>query len=175
MASAATLKITFRAGELAALTCVSTDTLRYYERKGVLPQPERSENGYRAYPLEAVARVHLVQNALVLGFTLNELAPILRAHDRGSVPCQKVRAIAEEKLCAMEERLRTLAALRDELAATLRVWDEKLSHTPAGERAHLLSGLEVSVTDEGGGKPPRTRKGTHHELTTLHTTKVTRA
>ena len=68
-----------RAGELARASGVSTDTLRHYERKGVLPAPRRSPNGYREYPAEALARVLLVRRALAVGFTLDELAQILRA------------------------------------------------------------------------------------------------
>jgi DNA-binding transcriptional MerR regulator len=60
----------FSPSELARLTRVSTDTLRYYERKGVLWIPARSQGGYRLYPPEAVGRVRLVRRALAIGFTL---------------------------------------------------------------------------------------------------------
>ena len=151
----------FRAGEIAALTGVSTDTLRHYERKGVLPRPERSANGYRQYPVEAIARVSLVQSALVIGFTLDELATVLRAKDRGRIPCQEVRTMAEEKLSVLEERLRELTGLRDALKATLREWDEQLAHTPTGERAHLLEGLEVRTLNDG--REPSSRAKEVHD------------
>ena len=138
-----------RAGELAAISGVSTDTLRHYERKGVLPTPERTASGYRQYPVEAIARVQLIQRALAIGFTLDELATVLCVKDQGRVPCQEVQAMAEEKLSALEERLRALTELRDALKATLNAWDERLAQTPAGERAHLLEGLEVRTTNDG--------------------------
>src|SRR5689334_15071999 len=116
-----------RAGELAALTAVSTDSLRHYERKGVLPRPQRTESGYRQYPIEAIARVGLIRKALAIGFTLDELANVLCTRDRGGIPCQEVRALAEEKLSALEARLQELAALRDALRETLKAWDEQLA------------------------------------------------
>ena len=64
-------------GELAKSAGVSTDTLRHYERKGVLTRPLRGRNGYRQYPASALDRVRLVRRALAVGFTLDELAGIL--------------------------------------------------------------------------------------------------
>ncbi len=61
-----------RSGELARLAGVSTDTLRHYERKGLLARPRRSCNGYREYPASDLDRVRLVRGALGIGFTLNE-------------------------------------------------------------------------------------------------------
>jgi DNA-binding transcriptional MerR regulator len=71
---------------LARLTGVSTDTLRHYERKGVLGIPARSQGGYRLYPPEAVGRVRLVRRALAIGFTLHDLAAALSERARGGTP-----------------------------------------------------------------------------------------
>jgi DNA-binding transcriptional MerR regulator len=128
--------------------------------------PARTASGYRQYPVEAIARVRLVQRALAIGFTLDELATVLCAKDQGRVPCQEVRTMAEEKLSALEERLRALTQLRDALKATLNVWDEQLAQTPAGEHAHLLEGLEVRATTDGTG-PSLTQKGFPHERSRL--------
>jgi len=130
-----------RSGELARLAGVSADTLRHYERKGVLPLPRRAPNGYRRYPPEALKRVQLVRRALMMGFTLDELAVILKAHGRGGAPCQSVRRLAAEKLAQVETRLQELRTLRDELRATLRDWDARLAQTPRGQRAGLLEAL----------------------------------
>lgn len=129
------------AGELAKLAGVSTDTLRHYERKGVLPEPVRLSNGYRKYPASSLERVRLIRRALSLGFTLDELARFLKARERGQAPCREVRALAEEKLCELEKRLEEMLALRDELRATLRDWDTRLSTRKAEERAGLLDAL----------------------------------
>src|SRR5436309_6325294 len=134
-------KTYMRAGELARAAGVSTDTLRHYERKGVLPRPRRSPNGYREYAAESLARVLLVRRALAFGFTLDELARVLRARERGAAPCREVRALAAAKLADVEARLRELASLRDELRATLKDWDARLSKTEGGGRAGLLESL----------------------------------
>ncbi len=111
-------KRSLAAGELARAAGVSTDTLRHYERKGVLPRPPRASNGYRRYPPEALARVLLVRRALAFGFTLDELARVLSVRDRGAAPCKEVRALAAAKLAEVEEQLAQLAELRGELRAT---------------------------------------------------------
>lgn len=144
-----------RAGELASACGVSTDTLRHYERKGVLAAPRRSPNGYRQYPAEAVARVRLVRRSLAVGFTLDELARILKARARGVAPCREVRALAAAKLSGVEESLRELASMRDELRATLDDWDARLSKTAAGEKASLLESLPDSNSTKRGGHSPR--------------------
>jgi MerR family transcriptional regulator, copper efflux regulator len=134
-------KSMLRSGALARLAGVSTDTLRHYERKGVLPVPHRAPNGYRCYPAAALGRVQLVRRALALGFTLDELATIFKAHDRGSAPCRAVRQLAAEKLAQVETRLQELLALRAGLRATLRDWDARLNKTQTGARARLLESL----------------------------------
>jgi DNA-binding transcriptional MerR regulator len=137
-----------RAGELARAAGVSTDTLRHYERKGVLQKPRRSANGYREYPPDALARVLLVRRALAYGFTLGELAQVLRARERGAAPCREVRALAAAKLSDVEARLVELTALRDELRSTLTDWDSRLSKTTDGRRAGLLESLADSDSAE---------------------------
>ena len=133
-----------RAGQFAQLAGVSTDTLRHYERLGLLPRPRRSANGYREYPREALDRVRLVQRALRVGFTLAELARILKSRDKGGVPCREVRALAEAKLRNVEEQLRELTCLREDLCATLKDWDTRLASAAADECAGLLEALAAS-------------------------------
>ncbi len=130
-----------RAGELARLCGVSTDTLRHYERVGVLPRPRRTAAGYREYPAEAAVRVQIVRRALRLGFSLAELARILRVRDRGGAPCREVRALAVAKLENLERQLAELAALRDQFRDLIADWDFRLTRTPNGQRAGLLDTL----------------------------------
>jgi DNA-binding transcriptional MerR regulator len=82
-----------RSGELAALAGISTDTLRHYERMGVLPTPQRSDGNYRLYPAHALERVRLIRQTLTVGFSLAELAKILKARDQDRPPCRQVRAL----------------------------------------------------------------------------------
>jgi DNA-binding transcriptional MerR regulator len=132
---------TLLAGELARTCGVSTDTLRHYERVGVLARPPRTHAGYRRYPLEAVARVRLVRRALGAGFTLAELSRILRTRDQGGAPCREVRTLAAEKLEQLDRQVADLAALRDRLRDLLHDWDDRLRATPEGGRALLLETL----------------------------------
>jgi len=134
-----------RAGELARAAGVSTDTLRHYERKGVLPKPRRSANGYREYPPEALARVLLVRRALAFGFTLDELARIVKVRDQGGAPCREVRAIAGRKLTLLEARVAELQAACDRLRTVLQHWDTLLGTTAEGKRAALLEALDGFV------------------------------
>lgn len=134
-------------GELAKSAGVSTDTLRHYERKGVLGRPQRRRNGYRQYPASALDRVRLVRRALAVGFTLDELAGILRVRDGGGAPCHEVRALAASKLRQVETQLSDLTALRDELRTTLQDWDGRLKRKPTGVRANLLESLRSSESN----------------------------
>lgn len=138
-------KAYLRAGELAQLAEVSTDTLRHYERKGLLAAPRRSVNGYREYPKSALGRVRLVRRALEIGFTLDELSRVLGVRDRGGAPCRQVRALAGEKLREVETRLAELVELRNELRKLLIDWDEVLAKTSSSKRADLLESLAANT------------------------------
>jgi DNA-binding transcriptional MerR regulator len=130
-----------RSGQLARLTGVSRDTLRHYERIGVLGRPARSPGGYRQYPPEAAGRVRMVRRALAIGFTLDELSSVLRVRDRGGAPCRQVHALALSKLERLNSRIAELIDLRAQLEAILADWTSQLGRTPDGARAGLLERL----------------------------------
>ena len=132
-----------RSGELAALGGISPDTLRHYERMKLLPVPPRSSGNYRLYPPEAVERVRLIRHALAVGFSLPELAKILKVRDKDGAPCREVKRLLDEKLQAMEEQIRDLVAMRDHLRTILTDWDERLTQTPEGKPARLLQNIVV--------------------------------
>ena len=131
----------YRSGELAAKAGVSADTLRHYERRGLIAAVERLPNGYRSYPPEALDRVLLIQRALSVGFSLDELARLLRARDRGHPPCREVRALAARKLEDVDRQLESLASFRAMLERTLRDWDARLERRRGEEPARLLESL----------------------------------
>ena len=150
-----------RAGALARQAGVSTDTLRLYERKGLLPRARRSANGYREYAPEAGARVRLVRQALAVGFTLDELVRVFRVRDQGGAPCREVRALGAAKLAMIEARVAELTGARDRLRGVLSRWDEILGATPQGARAALLDALE-GLVEPGAPSPlvpPPLRRG----------------
>jgi len=135
--------------DVARTTGVSTDTLRHYERKGLLPGVTRTASGYRRYSAATVERVLLIQRALVVGFSLADLKRVLGVRDRGGAPCQSVRALVGERLDGLNQRIEELLTLRDELRLLLADWDGKLSKTAKGERANLLDSLGKRAVIEG--------------------------
>jgi DNA-binding transcriptional MerR regulator len=143
-------------GELARLAGVSPDTLRYYERRKLLPPVPRSTSGYRLFPPETLGRVRLIRAALSIGFSVSELCDIFRERNSGAAPCHRVRKLAAEKLVALEARLRDLQSCRRELRKGLAEWDGLLAKTPHGKQARLLEAFAAthpkSVTR---GSPPR--------------------
>jgi len=127
-----------RSGQLAHLTGVSTDTLRHYERLGLLPPPQRTPGNYREYSPTSQQRVELIQRALKIGFSLSELKTILAVRDRGGAPCRHVRALMHSKIRAVDEQIRNLVSLRVELTRLSKDWDNRLRRTKPGQIARLL-------------------------------------
>ncbi|HZF13062.1 MAG TPA: MerR family transcriptional regulator [Thermoanaerobaculia bacterium] len=148
-----------RAGELARRAGVSKDTLRFYERRGLLPRPRRLANNYRLYPPEALAQVLWIRRVLALGFTVEEIAPILAERNAGGAPCRQVRELGATKLAAMEERLRELTAACAALRELLAEWDHRLAGRHAGERVGLLEDLPDAEPRSASRKiQPKTKK-----------------
>jgi MerR family mercuric resistance operon transcriptional regulator len=139
-------KRSLRAGTLSGAAGVSTDTLRHYERLGLLQKPPRTQGGYRAYPPESLDRVLLIRNALDCGFTLKELATVLRVRDGGGSPCRDVASLAREKVNQLSAQIAQLVRLRDSLKRTVDEWDRRLEKTPKHDRAHLLESLSCTET-----------------------------
>jgi MerR family copper efflux transcriptional regulator len=146
-----------RSGELARLVGVSTDTLRFYERQGLLQPIPRSASGYRLFAPEALLRVQLIRSALSIGFSVRELAVIFGERDRGLAPCRRVRRLAAEKLTAIEGRLKELQSLRRVLQKTLASWDRTLRKTSPSQRASLLEAFAaaqaISQSRRSGCRP----------------------
>lgn len=127
-------------GELAQKCGVSADTIRHYERLGLIAAV-RGSNGYRRFPREAVERVLLVRRAVAIGFSLAELARILRQRDSGSAPCRNVRAMADDKLSELDRRIAEMQAAREDLVRIIAEWDRRLATTEEGQTALLLENL----------------------------------
>jgi DNA-binding transcriptional MerR regulator len=137
-----------RSGQLARLTGVSTDTLRHYERLGLLPLPQRTAGNYRQYPLTSPQRVELIRRALTIGFSLAELKTILGVRDKGGAPCHRVRSSLRSKLHDLDQQIRNLVSLRAEMNRLSREWDKRLRRTKPGQAARSLE----SVPPRVGGK-----------------------
>src|ERR1700685_2627249 len=110
---------------LAKATGVSPDTIRHYEKIGVLPRASRTESGYRLYAASAVERVLVVQRALRIGFTLAELAEVLKARDAGGAPCQRVYKLAKDKLKGIRGDIEALKRTERYLKQVLSDWEDR--------------------------------------------------
>jgi DNA-binding transcriptional MerR regulator len=143
-------KETLHCGELAKATGVSADTIRHYELIGVLPKAVRSASGYRIYPESAVERVNVVQRALRIGFTLSELAEVLKTRDAGGAPCQRVFELAQQKLVEIRTDILALRQTELYLKRVLTDWKSRVQRAGKGQKAHLLHSLTDAVKDVPG-------------------------
>lgn len=108
---------TFRIGALAERAGVPIETIRYYEREGLLQKPERSAGGYRLYRADAVVRLTFVRRARDLGFSLEEVRSLLNLTDTKSASCDKVHALAAPHLIEVRAKLADLRRMEKALAA----------------------------------------------------------
>jgi DNA-binding transcriptional MerR regulator len=136
-----------RSGSLAKATGVSPDTLRHYEKIGVLPKAARTEAGYRVYPEGAVERVLVVQRALRIGFTLSELAEVLKIRDAGGAPCRRVYEIAQEKLVGIKADIKALRQTEKYLTQVLADWEQQIRKAGPGQKSHLLHSLTRAISN----------------------------
>jgi MerR family transcriptional regulator, copper efflux regulator len=103
-------------GELARQVGVNVETLRYYERRGLLPTPRRSASGYRLYPEDAVRRVRFIKRAQELGFSLNDIKELLSLRAAPEAGCHEVRAHAEAKIKDIDDKIGALTAMKHALS-----------------------------------------------------------
>lgn len=108
-----------RTGELASAAGVHVETLRYYERRGLLARPPRNSSGYREYPLEAVDRLRLIKQAQALGLRLEEITELLSLSPDGAVACGDLEFRIRAKISEVEEKVAALTELRDSLQRLL--------------------------------------------------------
>jgi DNA-binding transcriptional MerR regulator len=99
-------------GEIAGQAGVTVDTVRFYERVGVLPAPARTESGYRDYEPDTVERIRLTRELQATGFTLSDAVSALAAHDAGGATCESERWRLQAVLDRVDARLAELTALR---------------------------------------------------------------
>lgn len=110
---------TLTIGQLAKKAGVRQTTLRYYERRWLLPEPERRDSGYRAYDADNIARIQFIRNAQQLGFSLEEIKELLDLRLEPGVTCANVRHKGEAKLAEVEEKIRVLRSIHERLSALL--------------------------------------------------------
>lgn len=111
-------------GEVATQARVNIQTLRYYERRGLLREPGRRDSGYRDYPAETVRVVRFIKQAQKLGFSLTDIADLLRLSADGPTCCDNVRALAHQKLAEIDSRIAALRAMRRALKTLAQGCDQ---------------------------------------------------
>jgi Hg(II)-responsive transcriptional regulator len=102
-------------GQLAQRTGVAIDTVRYYERQGLLPQPQRRASGYRQYAEQDISRLRFIRRAKELGFSLQEIGELLALSNARDTDVARIKAATENKLREVERRIEELVRVRDGL------------------------------------------------------------
>lgn len=106
-------------GQLADAVGIAAPTVRFYERKGLLPAPQRADNGYRVYDNTALSRLQFIRSAQAAGLTLAEIRGVTDIRDRGEAPCTHVEALLDAKLAEIRRRREELAGTERQLRALL--------------------------------------------------------
>jgi DNA-binding transcriptional MerR regulator len=119
MGSTAAIERGLRVGELAEAVGATSDTIRYYERAGLLPAPPRTPAGYRTYDVLAVDRLRFIQGAQRLGLRLADIRDLLSVRDTGSCACGPAEDLLAQRLAEVDAEIARLSALRHEMLAML--------------------------------------------------------
>jgi DNA-binding transcriptional MerR regulator len=106
-----------RVAELASAVGVPPDTIRYYERAGLLPAPRRTPSGYRSYDSNAVDRLRFIQGAQRLGLRLADIRILLGVRDSGTCPCEPAEQLLRRRLAEVDAEIARLVALRADMVA----------------------------------------------------------
>lgn len=102
-------------GQLADSTGVGIETLRFYEREGLMDAPARTRSGYRSYEDSAITRLNFIRRAQALGFSLKEIRELIDLHDRPQSDCSDINEVAQNKLRDVEKKISDLQQMRDTL------------------------------------------------------------
>ena len=131
-----------RVGELAKTVGLTPDTVRYYERAGLLPPPARTPAGYRAYDTDAVDRLRFIQGAQRLGLRLQNIADLLAIRDTGACPCEPAEQLLRRRLAELNAEMARLAQLRAQIVAMVDA-------LPTAQCPPLTPGTWCPPTTEG--------------------------
>ncbi len=125
-------------GELAKRSAVTVQTVRFYERLRLLPEPQRKDSGYRIYSEPDLKRLLFVRQAKSLGFSLDEIREILRMRERGHCPCGDVVSIAQRHLRTVEDQISQLSKFRDGLSQAVNRWKRSGKQTISSDAICVL-------------------------------------
>lgn len=134
-----------RIGEVAKLSGIGIEALRFYERSGLLGRPGRTDSGYRMYDAAVLQRLDFIKRAQVLGFSLDEIKRIIADKQAGKSPCREVREIVRQRLEELDERMKEMRRYRRELGTALAKWEE--TGELDGQICGLIEGTEIEHLD----------------------------
>lgn len=126
-------------GQVAKRTGVTVETVRFYEKQGLIADPQRSDAGYRQYPLETVKRVRFIQHAKDVGFTLKDIGELLALRQESGTSCTDIKLRATQKIEEVDQKIRDLNRIRDALGRMVM----KCSGRGALSQCPILEELEL--------------------------------
>ena len=144
--------------ELAQATDTPADTIRYYERAGLLPEPARGDNNYRVYGSEHLGRLAFIRQARGLDMSLDEIRVLLRWQGEPGADCSEVNALVDEHIRHIATRIGELRALEKQL----KVLRAQCRHASDTAHCGILVGLSQADTPAGGAAPPHQHVGGAH-------------
>jgi DNA-binding transcriptional MerR regulator len=148
-----------KVSQVARIAGVGSDSIRHYERIGILPKAERSSSGYRMWNAHDVHYLKWIALAKRAGFTLRELTDIFQTCRAGSPSCHSVRDLLQRKLIDLDHQIQELSALRNKLRPVLARWNGRLSQAAPGEFVSLFDDLSiVSASSPRASVRLKTRK-----------------
>ena len=131
-----------RVGEVAERAGVNVETLRYYERRGLLPPPEREASGHRSYDEDTVRLLRAIKEAQAVGFTLAEIGEYFRTARRSTSPSETLRVRMAAKIDEIDGRIAGLRRMREELARVVGCACDSLDHCTCGAAYLARQGRE---------------------------------
>lgn len=138
-------------GQLASRLGVNPRTIRYYERIGLTPEPERSGGGYRLYDTNDEDRLRFIKSAQRIGLTLGEIKETLAFRERGEPPCDYVASVIEQRLIEVNQRLRDLREFKRELSELRdRIRTQGTARQQDGAYCHYIQTAGGSQPDSSG-------------------------
>ncbi|MEW6323740.1 MAG: heavy metal-responsive transcriptional regulator [Acidobacteriota bacterium] len=150
-------------GEVAARAGVAASTLRYYEAIGLIEAAPRSASGYRRFHEGVLDEIRFIRKGQALGFSLEELAEVLRLSREGRSPCMRVLDLAREHLAAVDERLRQMQRFRTRLASELSRWESQSSPVQCDGLCRLIDEADWPASPAPASRrpPPARMSGRH--------------
>lgn len=142
-------------GQLAKEAGVNVETVRFYEREGIIPQPARPQTGYRLYGPQIARRIRFIREAQDLGFSLTEIRQLLALRVDPTTSCAEVKSAAEAKISSIDEKIEALRTMRKALVV--------ITNTCSGEGpttdCPILDALDRAATKKKGGETDAIQEG----------------